>query len=70
MSWILQDAIVTSLALGAAAVLARRIVDVVRPSERQSPCASCGSCAPAASERSTRAVVPLSALRRRPEPAD
>lgn len=71
MSWmLLQDAIATTLAAGAAVVIARRIFDVVRPSERQAPCGSCGSCPPAKAAPPAASVVPLATLRRRSRTAD
>jgi hypothetical protein len=69
MSWIVQDAIVTAVMIGAVAVLARRVVGVIRPSRADAACGACASCAqrPAEPERAA-AVVPLNALRRRHQP--
>jgi hypothetical protein len=64
VSWIIQDAIATSLMLGAIAVLARRIVAVVRPPRGETACGACGSCAPGpAASAAAGSTVPLRAIR-------
>ncbi|MGH8639526.1 MAG: hypothetical protein ACREUZ_20515 [Burkholderiales bacterium] len=44
MTEIIQDAVVTVLALGAVAALVRRLAGMVGPSEKGPGCSSCPSC--------------------------
>jgi hypothetical protein len=65
MNVILQDAVATSLALGAVVLLVRRIASVVRPGDKPPACASCPSaCGPTEPATGTaETVVPLAVLR-------
>jgi hypothetical protein len=65
MNVILQDAVATSLALGAVVLLVRRIASVVRPGDTPPACASCPSaCGPTEpASRTAETIVPLAVLR-------
>lgn len=70
MSALLQDAVVTAVALGAASIILRRLVSFARPKAGESPCGSCGSgrsgCATATRPASDPQVRPLVLHRRTP----
>jgi hypothetical protein len=66
MSLLLQDAVATSMALGALVLLVHRMAAVVRPSSQPPACAACPSaCAPQGDRPSSGAdtIVPIDALR-------
>ena len=44
LTWLLQDLLVTSIAVAAAAVLVRRVTGAIAPSRGEQACSSCPSC--------------------------
>jgi hypothetical protein len=69
MMLLIQDAIVTALALGAVGLVARRVLGVFNPPSATPVCTSCSSCpAPRAAPRDDDAVrVPMTVIRRKAE---
>jgi hypothetical protein len=65
MTLLLQDVMVTMIALGAAIVLIRNAVTMFRPSRRRPACTSCGpKCEASRTKEAAATVAPLEVLRR------
>jgi hypothetical protein len=65
MNWLLQDALVTALALGAFVVLVRRIVGAVAPARTpETVCSTCPSCPSARPSRRAEPVIQIVGSRR------
>jgi hypothetical protein len=63
MTLLIQDAVVTMLALGAVALLARRVVGVFSPPAAAPGCTSCASCPAPRVTRDDTKPVPLAILK-------
>jgi hypothetical protein len=51
MTLLLQDVIVSAVALGALGLLVQRVIGVVTPMKKSGGCSTCASCATAAQRR-------------------
>jgi hypothetical protein len=68
MMLLIQDAIVTALALGAVGLVARRVLGVFNPPSATPVCTACSSCpAPRAAPRDDAVPVPMTVIRRKAE---
>jgi hypothetical protein len=63
MTLLIQDAIVTAVALGAVGLVVRRVVGVVRPPAENPACGSCSSCPAPRTPRDDSRPVPIAFVR-------
>jgi hypothetical protein len=63
MNLLVQDVVATSLAIGAVALIVRRVLGVLTPSAQTPGCAGCPSCPTAAAATPDRAPEPDAAPR-------
>jgi hypothetical protein len=65
VSLLLQDAIVTAMALGAVGLVFRRIFGVFSPPPSAPPCTSCASCPAPKAPADPNQAVPLTLIGRK-----
>lgn len=65
MPLVIQDVIVTAMALGAVGLVVRRVVGVFRPEPSAPACTSCASCpAPRVTPRDEAKAIPVAIVNR------